>query len=372
MIRRNRGFSLIELMIAITLGMVAVAAVGSVFIYGSRNYKQDDKTSRMQDELRFAMAQLTQDLEMAGFWAQARDLTNDIDINGSATVIGDCGPTSDSGALTTSNTWTYHNRRVSLYTYGNVSSDPAVIKARLGCLNDGSGEDEVAPGSDIIVIKRLGGTPIPAASTGTAEQVLIRTNGVDWTVYRNPSGSPTTGNTPPPYGSPGINDLPIVRYTYQPAVWYIRKYAFAGQTPPVPSLCRQTLSASATPTMTAECVAQGIEDMQLEFGFDELDADGRGDGVVDYFDTIEDLTATPTAASYDLLARIIAVRVHLLGRSAEADPLYANAKTYTIGGRTHGPWAATSADAKYYRKTLSSVVLLRNPSNRLSPFELPQ
>ena len=155
---RNRGFSLIELMIAITLGMLAVAAVGSVFIYGSRNYKQDDKVSKMQDELRFALAQITQDVEMAGFYAQVRDLINDIDLHGTATVASaglDCGPTIDSGAFVASganaNNWVFKERRAAVFTRGNATA--AQANAMFPCIPNSN--DEFLAGTDILAIKRV-------------------------------------------------------------------------------------------------------------------------------------------------------------------------------------------------------------------------
>jgi type IV pilus assembly protein PilW len=355
---RARGFSLIELMIAVTLGMLAVAAVGSVFIYGSRNYKQDDKVSRLQDELRFAMAQLGQDLEMAGFFAQVRNLQDDIDVHASATINRDCGPSSNGAALGATNTWAYHNTRATVFTLGDATS--ALAAARFPCINNDSGEDEFVDGTDIIAIKRLAGSAItPTASNN--DEVLLRTNGVQFWIYRH-GAAPTL--------LPQTTPASVTVYPVRPVVWYIRKYAFEGQNPPVPSLCRQYLvkgNGTDPPAMTPECVAQGIEDMQFEFGFDD-----DSDGIVDYFDPIGDLGAPLDNADYNVLTRIIAVRIFLLARSAEEDVDYKGskaAKTFSLG---QGYTPRSFPSDGYYRKVLSSVVLLRNPSNRLTPYELPQ
>src|ERR1051326_7273948 len=139
--RRNRawrGFSIIELMIAVALGLLSIAAVGSVFMLGSRGYKQDDRVARMHSELRFAMAQLTQELEMTGFWAQVRDPVSDPVVDASAALADwskDCGPTTDGGAPGPGNNWTFQERRAPLMTLGGVTSG-AAAHAVFPCIAD--------------------------------------------------------------------------------------------------------------------------------------------------------------------------------------------------------------------------------------------
>ncbi|GAC1620858.1 MAG: hypothetical protein NVS9B10_03040 [Nevskia sp.] len=49
-----RGFSLIELLIAVTLGLLLVAAVGSIYLSSSRSYRTQTGVSQVQEEGRFA------------------------------------------------------------------------------------------------------------------------------------------------------------------------------------------------------------------------------------------------------------------------------------------------------------------------------
>lgn len=336
----SRGFSLIELMIAVTLGMLSVAAVGSVFIYGSRNYKQDDRISRMQDDLRFATAQLTQDIEMAGFWAQINDPVNNVNVHSSLdNNPEDCGPTTDGGTNAAGNTWIYSERRAGLVTLGDVSASTAA--AQFACID----ASEFVAGTDIIGIKRLAGS---TATTFQAGAVYLRTNGVQTTLYR--------------YGTthPDPSGANVTVYEFQPSIWYIRNYSnTVGDG--LPCLVRETLTREDPPQMFAECIASGIQDMQLEFGFD-----GNSDGVADSFIEYPSTLTTPPPAN--TLAQAVAVRVHLLARSTEPDPStgYINEKTYVLGSKVVGP-----LNDRYYRRTLSSIVLMRNQSNRQTPFALP-
>ena len=61
------GFSLIELMIALVLGLVIVGAVINAFLSMSQTYKVQDALSRSQESGRFALELVSQELRMAGF-----------------------------------------------------------------------------------------------------------------------------------------------------------------------------------------------------------------------------------------------------------------------------------------------------------------
>jgi len=358
---RERGFSIIELMIAITLGMLAVAAVGSVFIYGSRNYKQDDKVSRMQDELRFAMAQITQDLEMVGFYAQVRDLVNDINLDGTATVTADCGPTTDGGTSGSNNNWVFQERRVSIFTYGDATA--AQANATFPCI----ATDEFLAGTDVLAIKRLGRS-VRQDQTAVG-RAYVRTNGVETTLYVG-QGSPSPAGTVCDPGDPADNDsCTVTIYEVHPVVWYIRPYSVsAAESPQIPALCRMVFRGGQMVGDDGGCIASGIADLQLEFGFDVADSSGSFDGLADNFQEIGAPLTVPTPASGDShpMSLVVAVRIHLLAQSTQRDVDYTNVKTYQLAGTTRGPF-----NDGYYRKTLSSTVLLRNAMNRLSPYSLP-
>jgi len=64
--RRQRGLSLVELMIAITLGMVAVAGAISIYLANRSSYKLVEGAARVQENARFAMEFMGRDLREAG------------------------------------------------------------------------------------------------------------------------------------------------------------------------------------------------------------------------------------------------------------------------------------------------------------------
>ncbi len=323
------GFSLVELMVSLTLGLAAMTAVGKVFQATSRSYAGNAQSSATQDNLRFGMAQIARDIEMAGFFADSEDPGRDIVIppeTRAAYPASGC-----------SQEWLFDDL-ASLDTIGNVRSADAV--AKFPCLQG------VRDETDVLAIKRVLGRceRRPAANrfylveTGT-RAVLAFGNG---------------GTAPGLSCDNSLGTGQISYFQYVPTIWHIASdYG-------IPSLCREILSGSR---MIRNCVSQGIEDLQLEFG---LDAAGDGsvqDGVADYFRSFD---APPDALQR---SRIVAVRVHLLGRSVERSPDRAyilSEHRYLLGNirRQPGPDG-------YYRKSMSALIPLRNPARRISPVALP-
>jgi type IV pilus assembly protein PilW len=63
----QRGFSLIELMISMTLGLLIILAVTYVFAGSRANYRQQEALSAVQESGRIALETLTRDIRMAGY-----------------------------------------------------------------------------------------------------------------------------------------------------------------------------------------------------------------------------------------------------------------------------------------------------------------
>lgn len=63
----QRGFSLVELMIAITLGLVLSAVVIQVFMASRSSYRVQESLSLIQESARFAMSYLGREVRMAGY-----------------------------------------------------------------------------------------------------------------------------------------------------------------------------------------------------------------------------------------------------------------------------------------------------------------
>lgn len=71
-IKRNaRGFSLVELMIALVLGLVLSAGIIQVFLANRQSQRVEQTVARLQENGRIALDIITQDLRMAGFYGCA-------------------------------------------------------------------------------------------------------------------------------------------------------------------------------------------------------------------------------------------------------------------------------------------------------------
>jgi type IV pilus assembly protein PilW len=321
---KARGVSLIQLLVGMATGVSVVAALAAFFIQGSRSGREDINVASMLNELGFAAGQLAVDLEMAGFLAQVHD-PSAIERDGSLALGGsDCGGAgwfSDLRALQVldNNTGTSGPRPASVF--------PCLVAA------------DVVPGTDIVAVKRvlgrLAGTDTSTAGL-RAGTIYLRTHGRGGLLYLRGAG------TPPPM------ETPWQEWEYAPAVYYVRRYtASPAEQPPLPSLCRRTLRSAggAAPAFEAECVAEGVENLQVEIGVDDDE-----DGAANYF------TATPTAGE---MARASNARVYVLVRSARPDVNYLNRKTYQIGNSE--PFTPAGDQVHYFRKTLATEVALRNP-----------
>ena len=94
---------------------------------------------------------------------------------------------------------------------------------------------------------------------------------------------------------------------------------------------------------STECLVEGIENLQVEFG---VDSNNPPDYIPEFF------TATPTATQ---LETAVAARIYLLSRSINELPGYTNDKTYVLGETT-----VAAADDGHYRRVLQTTVMLRN------------
>jgi type IV pilus assembly protein PilW len=63
----QKGLSLIELMIAITLSIFIVGALISLFVNSKQNYRLNENMSRLQENARFAVAFIARDVRMADY-----------------------------------------------------------------------------------------------------------------------------------------------------------------------------------------------------------------------------------------------------------------------------------------------------------------
>ncbi|MEJ2603388.1 MAG: PilW family protein [Gammaproteobacteria bacterium] len=321
---RMRGLSLVEIMVALVIGMLTLAGLLTLFTQNKRTFMQDEQFVRMQDNARFALAELEKDLAMAGFWG---DLLNPAGIVGdddSLSIATDCGP----GGI---EDWMYQILDpVSGQSSALTHLDNATGLAATGshsCIDAA----EIVAGSDVVAIKRLEGRELAGAMIPS--RVYLRTNGTVGLLYKEPMSA-----------SPPITiDPPFSQWRYSPRIYFIRDFSEAPGDG-IPALCRKVLVAAAGPGMASECLASGVEDLQIEFGLDE-DGDGRPDTFL----------SNPTLAQMQLA---VSARIELLARTAEPDPRFVNDSTYRLGNAP-----AYTPNDNFRRRVYTTTVYIRNLSH---------
>lgn len=75
--KRIQGFSLVELMVALTIGLIILGAVSTLFVNSKQTYTTQDSLSRLQENARFAMHFLIKDLRLAGYYGCISDIAPD-------------------------------------------------------------------------------------------------------------------------------------------------------------------------------------------------------------------------------------------------------------------------------------------------------
>jgi type IV pilus assembly protein PilW len=89
---RNRsgqgGFSLVELMVSMTLGLVILAGLATILLANRTTYRVQNSASRIQEDGRFALSTMARDLRMADFWGcpGMEGVTNHLDTSGTGFV----------------------------------------------------------------------------------------------------------------------------------------------------------------------------------------------------------------------------------------------------------------------------------------------
>jgi type IV pilus assembly protein PilW len=78
-LRHARGFTLIELMVAVTIGLLLTVAIAQLFIGSRRSYATSDDLSRMQENMRYAHDVLSRTIRMSGYMSAPTRFSVDTD-----------------------------------------------------------------------------------------------------------------------------------------------------------------------------------------------------------------------------------------------------------------------------------------------------
>jgi hypothetical protein len=310
----------VELMIGMTLGLVLIGGVVALFLQSRASFRVDENVARMQDQARFAMDQLTRDLRMAGYVAEPLSPAA-VTLDGSLAIEDGCGPAGeDDWLVRVTDAGTGENNTLT----GVDNATGAEAAAAYGCIDSA----EVRAGSDVVAIKRAVGRVVPVADVET-DRIYLEATGTVALLYKEPADAPLAGPTE-------------VR-EYRPQIYYIRNFGIAADDG-IPTLCRKTLGTGSPAPIETDCIAQGIEDLQISYGID-LDDDGAANQYLD----------DPTLAE---LQNVVSVRIMVLARTVTPDRNYTDTRTYEVGNAAD----YTPNDA-FHRRIYTLTVGVRNLRN---------
>lgn len=367
----QRGLSLVELMVAITLGLLLTGALISLLVSMSKTSREQFKAAQQIENGRYAIDLLSNDIRLAGFYGDFAKLP---DISSFAAQPDPCAmiPEGSIAATTTDSPLAFY---IQAYPAANLTTAASVPTSCQTWINSAS----IKAGSDIIVVKRLDTVPLldtPAPATlpkSVGGQIYAQTTeaamdiqygadnaDIDTTVtaknaatvlVRKDFSQAVSGGTRPTVAA-YIRKLHVDIYYVSPCskgTGSDKRCSSSDDT--VPTLKRLELSTSGgAPTMTVVPLVEGIEFLKASYG---LDNNSPTDGSVDAY-----VTAPTTIADWQ---NIITVEIKLLARNTESTAGFSDAKSYDLGSGTYTP---SGTDAKFKRHLFTQKIYLPNIGGR--------
>ncbi|SEA13497.1 PilW family protein [Variovorax sp. YR216] len=299
----QRGVTLIELMVAMALGLVLVLAASTAFLAGNKLFNTDSDVQAVQDSLRFARYVVQSLVRQAGYADYAPDqLTNGVGVIASnANLLADSSDPMDLNIAGASNT------TVSGSDFGQNNSDRA-------------------GGNDSLMVRFFGRSE---GGTRNADGSMIDCMG---TRRAGPADMPSSGDRV-------LNIFHV-------------KVARDGE----PSLYCKTDAKSA-----AQPLVRGVEKFKVVYGYD-----GNGDGVPETWLDASAIAAkgAETGSAHAEWRKVVAVRVGIVVRSQRPNGdlkrvVGEDYRLFPLGLEFKDVSFAPPADGRF-RSVATFTVMLRN------------
>lgn len=326
--RDMRGLSLVELMVAITIGLIIMAAVSSLFVSSKQTYTTQDSLARLQENARFAMQFLIKDLRLAGYFGCLDTVdtsTTNITLNGGTNFNNDAFFPVE-GVENASGTWS-RSTAATLPTGMKAGTDAFVVR-----MADESASANIAPGMlngfstlnvDNVTPFKPNDNVIVADCEGAD---VMKITGIAGTALQHGAGSLRKAYAPP------ARIIKMVTRQY-----FISTKTVDGK--PVPVLMRDENG-------TANELVEGIENLQVLYG---EDTDGPPDGVANIYRTA-DAVADWT--------KVTSIRIGILARTIDDKNTDVDNVTYDVDG--DGTDELANPGDRYRRRIFQATVQMRN------------
>lgn len=332
-INSQQGLSLIELMVAITLGIFLSFGAVEIYIGSDQAHRAQNALAQLQENARYALNVLSKDIRNSGYMGCAALGTDGVEIKTVADADSPIPPYTEDSVLN------------GAQSTGAQTWSPAK-PADLG---------SIADNTDILTVAGVGRCRAPLASDmadGTSpvnvpndnscsfqkDEIVMISDCEQASIFR-------ITNTP---GSTGVlqhgafdNQFYIVP-DHHPEVMSLRfaNYFIRNDDDGVPSLFVKDTSRNSNNPIA---LVEGVESMQLEYGVDTV-----GNGIPEFY---AHANTVDGGATYDW-SNVVSVKITLLLRTTEN--LNAGSYTFNAGGTN-----VTYTDG-FMRKTFATTVQIRN------------
>lgn len=372
---RQRGLTLVELMVAMTLGLAIVAAVSYVYLQGKQGFSVQDNRSRLQENVRLAVSLMSRDIEMGGYFGCVKPIV-DLNTNPPITTVRisaaqplmqadiswlelDNDQLSGTRFLNPATTVRGYDNGVGWPVDTGVSSKRFAGTDTLLILRGGDDARHLAEPSTINSFKLTsplagavtnGLTPPMVISDCTRGELIkptVASSGAEFNVaiaYNKNTAAADSNIIPLRYAPYPAASMVT---TFEPVTYYVAE-AKGKNGAVVPSLYRLTTQTNSTVltevglwNASGDVIIEGVERLQVRYYTD----DGSGGSSAGPF------TATEVSAA-GKWASIASVRVELTLVSDD-DRVRTDSTTQTVGG--------TSVTDNKIRLTTAFTVGIRNP-----------
>jgi len=332
-----RGFSLVELLVAMAIGLLLISAAITAYVRSRALFETDETLARLQDTARFALATMEPDIELAGYYGASNRGANlsFVAHGASQTLVATAygmrqsadSPVTAIGAAAHAcgRNFAIDVMRVAEGANNHFAVGPNATSA---CAPYSPGAQ---PGADVLTLRRAS-VDTSAAADGRIQILASRLSSLSRQFLFVDGRAPV-----PPDADHEIHDLNVrVYYVAQSSVDHAR----------YPALRVKSLtSVAGEPAFTDAEIVPGVEDLQIEFGIDSAAHSGQVSQYVN-----------PDYPGLEA-QQIVAVRAWIRVRAEHPEPGFIDAREYHYADVSFVP---VGAERTLRRVLLSRTITLRN------------
>lgn len=347
----SAGFTLVELMVSMAVGLLLLAGMATMFVANNRAQAEIEKANRQVENGRYAIQLLSSDLANAGFYGHF----DPTPMASPAAVPAVCGPTlanlRTSLAIPVQGVDVAAPADHACLTGLKANTDVLVVRRVQTCVA-GQGNCAAAASGGVLFQASLCMLTAELGSTDATNHFALDTN-VDNLDRRKRDCALAGGGT----------KADVRRFVTH--IYYIATEHESGDG--IPTLMRAELGAPAggAPALSVMPMVEGVENMQFEYGLD-TDSNGTPDLYAAAPATANGCTDAACAVAN--WRSVVAVKLHLLARNTVKTGGHVDNKKYILGRNAAGAdiEIAAAKDA-YKRHVFQSTAAIQNTAGRRIP-----